>query len=92
LPSASIGTGTPVFEPIHGSWPEAAGKNIANPLAQILSAAMLLEHFNLMEEGRAIRNAVQASMDAGIVTADLAGDGKAYTTTEVGQWIVNALQ
>jgi 3-isopropylmalate dehydrogenase len=51
-----------------------------------------LEHFNLMEEGRAIRNAVQASMDAGIVTADLAGDGKAYTTTEVGQWIVNALQ
>ena len=89
LPSASVGTGTPVFEPIHGSWPEAAGKNIANPLAQILSAAMMLEHFNLLEEGRTIREAVQASMDAGIVTADLASDGKAYSTTQVGEWIVN---
>lgn len=44
LPSASIGCGTPVFEPVHGSWPQATGKNIANPLAQILSAAMLLEY------------------------------------------------
>lgn len=42
LPSASTGEGTPVFEPVHGSWPQAAGKNIANPLAQILSVAMLL--------------------------------------------------
>ena len=50
---------------------------------------MMLEHFNLLEEGRTIREAVQASMDAGIVTADLAGDGKAYTTTQVGEWIVN---
>lgn len=91
LPSASIGTGTPVFEPIHGSWPEAAGKNIANPLAQVLSAAMLLEHFGLTEEGRAVRDAVQASMDAGIVTADLAGSEKAYSTTEVGEYIVKLL-
>lgn len=91
LPSASIGTGTPVFEPIHGSWPEAAGKNIANPLAQVLSAAMLLEHFGLTEEGRAVRDAVQASMDAGIVTADLASSEKAYSTTEVGEYIVKLL-
>jgi 3-isopropylmalate dehydrogenase len=89
LPSASVGTGTPVFEPIHGSWPEAAGKNIANPLAQILSAAMLLEHFGLQQEGKTIRQAVQASMDQGIVTADLAGGGKAYSTTQVGEWVVN---
>ena len=47
LPSASIGEGTPVFEPIHGSWPQAAGLNIANPLAQILSVAMLFEHLGL---------------------------------------------
>lgn len=91
LPSASVGTGTPVFEPIHGSWPQAAGKNIANPLAQVLSAAMLLEHFNLVEEGRAIRQAVQDSMDAGIVTADLAGNQKAYTTTQVGEWLCRRL-
>lgn len=89
LPSASVGTGTPVFEPIHGSWPEAAGKNIANPLAQILSAAMLLEHFGLEQEGKTIRQAVQASMDQGIVTADLAGKGKTYTTSQVGEWVVN---
>ena len=89
LPSASVGTGTPVFEPIHGSWPEAAGKNIANPLAQILSGAMLLEHFGLKEEGATVRKAVQASMDAGIVTADLAGDAQAYSTTQVGEWIAS---
>ena len=50
LPSASTGTGTPVFEPIHGSWPQAKGKNIANPLAQILSVAMLFEYFDLKAE------------------------------------------
>jgi 3-isopropylmalate dehydrogenase len=50
-PSSSLGEHTPLFEPVHGSWPQAAGKNLANPLAQILSAAMLLEHFNLSQEG-----------------------------------------
>jgi 3-isopropylmalate dehydrogenase len=89
LPSASVGTGTPVFEPIHGSWPEAAGKNIANPLAQILSAAMLLEHFGLQQEGKTIRQAVQVSMDQGIVAVYLAGGGKAYSTNQVGEWVVN---
>lgn len=88
LASASIGEHTGVYEPIHGSYPQAAGKNIANPLATILSAAMMFEYaFGLMEEGRAIRKAVAASIDEGIVTEDLAGDGKAYSTSEVGDWV-----
>lgn len=90
LPSASTGTGTPVFEPIHGSWPQAKGKNIANPIAQILSAAMLLEHFNLLEEGKLIRKAVDASLDANVRTPEIQVEGgKQYGTTEVGEWIVN---
>lgn len=87
LASASIGESTGVFEPIHGSYPQAAGKNIANPLATILSAAMLLEHLGLVEEGKAIRNAVSASIDANYVTEDLANGGKAYSTSEVGDWV-----
>ena len=88
LASASIGEHTGVFEPIHGSYPQAAGKNIANPLATILSAAMMFEYaFGLMEEGKAIRKAVSASIDAGIVTEDLADGGKVYSTSEVGDWV-----
>lgn len=90
LPSASIGIHTSVFEPIHGSYPQAAGKNIANPLATILSAAMMFEYaFDLKEEGNLIRKAVAGSMDAGIVTEDIASGNKAYTTSDVGDWIVN---
>lgn len=90
LPSASTGESTPVFEPIHGSWPEAKGKNIANPIAQILSVAMLFEHFGLAAEGAAIRAAVQASLDAGYTTPDLAAPGQsAYHTDEVGRWIAD---
>ncbi len=90
LPSASIGIHTSVFEPIHGSYPQATGKNIANPIATILSAALMFEYaFGLMEEGALIREAVAASMDAGIVTEDIATNGKSYKTTEVGEWIVN---
>ena len=89
LPSASIGLHTSVFEPIHGSYPEAAGKNIANPLAAILSAALMFEYaFELTEEGTCIRDAVAASMDAGIVTSDIADGEKSNTTSEVGEWIV----
>ena len=89
LPSASIGLHTSVFEPIHGSYPQAAGKNIANPLATILSAALMFEYaFGMMEEGRLIRKAVTASMDAGIVTEDISEGGKAYSTSDVGEWIV----
>ena len=93
LPSASIGLHTSVFEPIHGSYPQAAGKNIANPLATILSAALMFEYaFGLMEEGKAIRNAVDASMTAGVVTEDIAQEGKAYSTTAVGDWIAAYIQ
>ena len=90
LASASIGEHTGVFEPIHGSYPQAAGKNIANPVATILSAAMMFEYaFGLVEEGSMIRRAVAASLDEGIVTEDLADGGKAYSTSEVGDWIAN---
>jgi 3-isopropylmalate dehydrogenase len=89
LPSASIGIHTSVFEPIHGSYPQAAGKDIANPLATILSAALMFEYaFNLQNEGALIRQAVTASMEAGIVTEDIADGQKAYKLSEVGQWIV----
>ena len=90
LPSASIGESTPVFEPIHGSWPQAKGKNIANPLAQVLSAAMLFEYFDLMEEGTAIRKAVDASLDANVRTPEIQVEsGGEYGTREVGQWLVD---
>ncbi len=93
LPSASTGEHTPVFEPIHGSWPQAKGKNIANPLAQILSVAMLFEHFNLTEEGTLIRNAVNSSLDQHIRTPEIQVEGgKHYGTTEVGTWIVNYIK
>ncbi|WP_295727863.1 3-isopropylmalate dehydrogenase [uncultured Muribaculum sp.] len=89
LPSASTGESTPVFEPIHGSWPQAKGLGIANPVAQILSVAMLFEYFDLKEEGAAIRSAVQASLDKGITTPDLSTPG--YKTYEVGQWIADRI-
>ncbi len=87
LPSASVGRETSVFEPIHGSYPQAAGKDIANPIATVLSAAMLLESLNLLEEAKAVRETVNKSLDAGVVTEDIAGDGKAYKTSEVGDWL-----
>ncbi len=90
LPSASIGLHTSVFEPIHGSYPQAAGKDIANPLATILSAALMFEYaFEMHEEGKLIRDAVTASMETGVVTEDIADGGKAYKTSEVGKWIVD---
>ena len=93
LPSASTGESTPVFEPIHGSWPQAKGLNIANPLAQILSVAMLFEYFELKEEGATMRRAVDASLDANIRTPEIQVEGGAkYGTKEVGQWIVDYIQ
>lgn len=90
LPSASTGESTPVFEPIHGSWPQAKGLNIANPLAQILSVAMLFEYFNLVEEGALVREAVDASLDANVRTPEIqVADGSKYGTKEVGAWIVD---
>ncbi len=90
LPSASTGEHTPVFEPIHGSWPQAKGLNIANPLAQILSVAMLYEYFGLKEEGSLIRKAVNASLDQNVRTPEIQVEGgEKYGTKEVGAWIVD---
>ncbi|MDD6130626.1 MAG: 3-isopropylmalate dehydrogenase [Prevotellaceae bacterium] len=93
LPSASTGSSTPVFEPIHGSWPQGKGLNIANPLAQILSVAMLFEHFGLEAEGALIREAVNASLDQNIRTPEIQVEGGAhYGTREVGTWIVDYIR
>jgi 3-isopropylmalate dehydrogenase len=89
LPSASIGLHTSVFEPVHGSYPQAAGKNIANPLATVLSAALMFEYaFNLEKEGWLIRQAVEASLLAGIVTADIESMNPA-STSEVGDLLAD---
>lgn len=88
MPSASIGVHTSVFEPIHGSYPQAAGLNIANPIGTVLSAAMMFEYaFSLKEEAQVIKDIVDKSLAAGIVTEDIAEDGKAYSTSEVGDWL-----
>lgn len=93
LPSASTGEHTPVFEPVHGSWPQAKGQNIANPLAQILSVAMLFEYFDLQAEGHLIREAVSASLDALVRTPEIQVEGGAvYGTREVGEWIVEYIR
>ncbi|MCR9133396.1 MAG: 3-isopropylmalate dehydrogenase [bacterium] len=71
LPSASVGDNTALFEPIHGSYPEGAGKDIANPVATILSAAMMLDHFEMHEEAKLVRSTVKKVIDKGLVTPDL---------------------
>lgn len=91
LPSASIGEKTSMYEPIHGSYPQAAGKNIANPIGSILSAAMLLEmSFGLVEESQAIFNAVKKVLDEGFGTEDL-GLENPLSTEEFGQKIIENL-
>ncbi len=93
LPSASTGEHTPVFEPVHGSWPQAKGLNIANPLAQILSDAMMFEYFDLKTEGALIREAVDASIEANVRTPEIQIEGGAkYGTKEVGAWIVDYIE
>ena len=87
MPSASVGESAALFEPIHGSYPQATGLDIANPMATVLSAAMLFEHFGLQAEGKAIRDAVNNALNEGMVTEDLADGGKAYGTKEVGDWL-----
>ncbi|TXN35491.1 3-isopropylmalate dehydrogenase [Flagellimonas hymeniacidonis] len=86
LASASIGDENALFEPIHGSYPQAKGKDIANPIASILSAAMLLEHFKLFEEAMAVREAVDKSLKKGVVTPDLETKSQ-YGTNQVGDFI-----
>lgn len=91
LPSASVGVHTSVFEPIHGSYPQAAGKNIANPIATILSSAMLLESLGLMDEGKLVREAVESSISENFVTVDL-DKNSAKSTSEVGDWIAKYIE
>jgi len=86
LPSASIGNEHAMFEPFHGSYPQAAGKNIANPVASILSTAMMLSHFGLHEESLAVVIAVDKSMKKHVVTKDLNASSK-YGTSQVGDFI-----
>ncbi len=99
LASASLGSSGPgLYEPIHGSAPDIAGKNLANPLATILSAAMLLRYsFGLENEAKVIENAVNSVLDEGYRTGDIAGSqleelkasGKLVGTKEMGQLVVD---
>ncbi|MBE7639296.1 3-isopropylmalate dehydrogenase [Salegentibacter sp. BLCTC] len=86
LASASVGKENAMFEPIHGSYPQATGKGIANPVASILSAALLLEHFGLIEEAEAVRKAVELSIKLNVCTIDINKDNH-YTTEKVGDFL-----
>lgn len=92
MPSASIGKFTPIFEPIHGSYPQVAGKNIANPIGTILSVAMMFDEFNLYLEASRIREVVNESIEKGVVTLDIGYQkNKSFSTSEVGDWISNTI-
>ena len=88
LPSASIGGKTGMFEPIHGSYPQVAGKNIANPIATILSTAMLLDYLELINEAIAVRQAVKSSLINGMTTEDISKQN-GHGTDRVGDFIAN---
>jgi 3-isopropylmalate dehydrogenase len=94
LASASIGGPVGLYEPVHGSAPDIAGKGIANPLGAILSAAMLLRHsFQLETEAACVENAVSSVLAKGARTADLAGKSHAaISTTEMGKRVVEAVK
>ena len=94
LPSASLGEGTlGVYEPIHGSAPDIAGRGIANPLGTILSAAMLLRHsLNLDAEAKAVESAVQKVLDNGLRTADLGGGRSSLSTTQMSHAVMAAIE
>jgi 3-isopropylmalate dehydrogenase len=99
LASASIGNGHGLYEPIHGSAPDIAGKNLANPLAAILSAAMMLRYsFGLEQEALAIENAVSATLNAGLRTGDIASRNakpsseKIVGTVEMGEAIIQGIE
>jgi 3-isopropylmalate dehydrogenase len=88
LASASVGDSTALFEPIHGSYPQAKGKNIANPIASILSAAMLLDYLELHQEADAVRKAVDKTLRHNIVTPDL-NSSINYGTDVVGETVAD---
>lgn len=93
LPSASLGIGSlGVYEPIHGSAPDIAGKGIANPYGTILSAAMLLRHsLHLISEAEVVERAVANAVSDGVLTADIAADKAAATTKQAGDAVVNRI-
>ncbi len=86
LPSASVGDVHCLYEPVHGSYPEGAGKDIANPVAMIASAAMMFEHFNMMDEASDIYNAIDQCMKMGIMTEDLKPE-ISYSCSQLGDTI-----
>ncbi len=86
LPSASIGKSSALFEPIHGSYPQAAGKDIANPIGSILSAAMLLDHLDLKEEAQVVRDGVNWTLLNSFVTKDI-DPVNFYFTSTIGELI-----
>ena len=90
LPSASIGENTALFEPIHGSYPQAAGQDIANPMAAILSGAMMLEHFGLGEEAETIRKTVRYVLEKGMGTAELDLQ-HSFTCSQTGDLIAHLI-
>ena len=90
LPSASVGLGTALFEPIHGSAPQIAGKDIANPFATILSLGMMMDHIGLSAVAERIRSVVSQALDSGIVTGDI-NPGNPKRTSEVGDWVRDRL-
>ena len=89
LPSASLGDGPGLFEPIHGSAPDIAGKNIANPLGAIGSVASLLDTVGLPEQARAVERAIDKVLAAGHRTRDLGGD---VSTDQMGSYVCKALE
>ena len=93
LPSASLGDSAPgLYEPIHGSAPDIAGQGIANPLAAILAAAMLLRHsLGLEEEAVAVESAVNRVLDQGHRTVDIAAGGASISTSEMGSHVINEI-
>jgi 3-isopropylmalate dehydrogenase len=90
LASASIGGQYAMFEPIHGSFPQGTGKGIANPIATILSAAMMLDHFSLIKEAEAVRKAVDKALQNGVCTPEINADGQ-HTTSDVGDYISKSI-
>src|ERR1051326_7166902 len=92
LPSAWLGESKGLYEPVHGSAPDIAGQNKANPLGAIGSVAAMLEYtFGLVKEAEAVNHAVGKVLESGKVTADLRPKGKPATTTEVGQAVSESL-
>jgi 3-isopropylmalate dehydrogenase len=90
LPSASVGNENAMFSPFHGSYPQAKGKNIANPVAAIFSAVLMLQHFGMYDEANAVSSAIQKSFKKGITTTDILG-GEKYGTDYVGDYIADKI-